>query len=86
MKTYNSIIQLIHVPEPVRRETNGDIAEGMILCRDAVESLLNGDMFSPLGCLWSYAEVVTEEDALKIKAQLLEQGFMCKIVTLFQHY
>lgn len=85
MKTYNSIIQLIHVPESVKRETNGDIAEGMFLCRDTVKSLLNGDMSSPLDCMRCYAEVVAEEDVPIIKAQLLERGFMCKAITLFPH-
>lgn len=85
MKTYNSIIQLINVPETISRETNGDIAEGMFLSRDAIESLQNGDMFSPLDCMWSYADIVAEEDVTEIKMQLLERGIMCKIITIFPH-
>lgn len=85
MKTFNSIIQLTYVPKTISQETNGDIAEDMFLCQGAMDELLNGNMFSPLDCMWSYAQVFDETDALKAKAQLLERGFGCKIITLFPH-
>lgn len=85
MKTYNSIIQLTFVPETLSRETNGDIAEGMFLCSDAVDALLKGDMFSPLDCLYGYASVIDEKDALKAIAQLTARGIVGRVIILFPH-
>lgn len=85
MKTYNSIIQLTFVPETLSRETNGDIAEGMFLCSDAVDALLKGDMFSPLDCLYRYASVIDEKDALKAIAQLTARGIVGRVIILFPH-
>ena len=85
MKTYNSIIQLVYVPEHISQETDGDIAEDMFLCGDAVAALIQGYMFSPLDCMYHYAGVFDESDSAKAKHELLKRGFLCKVITLFPH-
>lgn len=70
MKTEMYIIQLSYVPVRIYTATNGDIQEGMFLTRDAIDSLLKGEMFSGLDCRWVHATLLTKEDAEKVQRQL----------------
>lgn len=82
MKTEDCIIQLSFVPERIFQATNGDIAEDMFLMRSAIESLLEGNMFSELDCRWTIAEQFTEEEADNVIRQLNLHGMCARLITL----
>lgn len=82
MKTQKCIIRLTFVPESICKASDGDIANGMYLQRYAMDSLLNGEMFSGLDCLWGHANIVTEEDAERAVEQLQNFGISARIITI----
>ncbi len=64
MKTEKDcIIQLRDVPMAL---VNHKIMERMFLTADAVEEVLNGNMFSSLDVYWHHADIIPEERALKV--------------------
>lgn len=78
----NCIIQLKHVPTNIRIDTSGDIDEGMYLSTAAVEALIKGSMFTRLMCYWSYAGVVSEDDAELACRQLEEFHIVGYVIVL----
>lgn len=64
------IIRLDYVPQCIIDATDGDIDAGKYLMCDAVECLLNGQMFSGLDCMWGYAHTFNAVAAVKACSQL----------------
>ena len=64
------IIRLDYVPQSIIDATDGDIDAGVYLLNGAIESLLNGQMFSGLDCMWGYAHTFNSMAAIKACNQL----------------
>lgn len=86
MKTTDSyIIHLDYVPQHIVEATDGDIQEGEYLMIGAVECLLNGQMFSGLDCMWTYAHPFNAVAAIKACNQLKKFNIIAsriKILTI----
>lgn len=82
MKTTDCLILLTFVPDSIKRNTNGDIDEGMFLTGDAVDSLLKGDMFSGLACMWHYATLISRADAEQAIRQLKQFNIIGEMVKI----
>lgn len=82
MKTNDCLILLEFVPDSIKRNTNGDIDEGMFLTGDAVDCLLKGEMFSGLNCMWHYASLISRTDAEQAIRQLKEFNILGALVKI----
>lgn len=80
--TDNYIIRLDYVPKHIVHATDGDIQEGEYLMSGAVECLLNGQMFSPLDCMWGYAHTFNEETAIKACNQLTKFNILASRIKI----
>lgn len=70
MKT-RCIVQLRSVPAFLREN---EIEERMFLTTDAVNKVLQGNMFSSLDIYWHHADIIPEKRAIKV-CKILQDDF-----------
>lgn len=82
MKTIKCIIRLDFVPKYLIRETDGAIDKGEFLQLGAVDSLLRGDMFSGLDCMWYQASLLPLSIAKETIQRLLDLNIKGTIIKI----